>query len=133
MEHYFISKEHQKADYFQFSWKFLDKDFVFKSCDDVFSKDMVDYGTYVLLKTIVNKVEIKGNVLDIGCGYGPIGIVIARFFDNINITMTDINQTAVELIEKTNIEILVFSMQNIENFQLAAKGQNVGTICKKER
>lgn len=48
-----------------------------------------------------------------------------------NIQIMD--QTAIELIEKSDIEILVFSMQNVENFQLAAKGKNVGTICKKER
>ena len=43
------------------------------------------------------------------------------------------DQTAIELIEKTNIQILVFSMQNLENFQRAARGENVGTICKKEK
>ena len=41
------------------------------------------------------------------------------------------DQSAIELIEKTNIQILVFSMQNLENFQRAARGENVGTICKK--
>ena len=48
-----------------------------------------------------------------------------------NIQIMD--QTAIELIEKSNIEILVFSMQNTENFERAAQGINVGTICKKER
>lgn len=43
------------------------------------------------------------------------------------------DQSAIELIEKTNIQILVFSMQNLENFQRAARGENVGTICKKEK
>lgn len=61
----------------------------------------------------------------------------AKFFSEITFTqMRELNiqimdQTAVEMIEKTNIEILVFSMQNIENFQKAAHGINVGTICKK--
>lgn len=62
----------------------------------------------------------------------------AKFFPEItykqmkemNIQIMD--QTAVEMIENTDIEILVFSMQNIENFQNAAHGKNVGTICKKE-
>lgn len=48
-----------------------------------------------------------------------------------NIQVMDM--TAIEMIEKTDIEILVFSMKNIENFQNAAHGKNVGTICKKER
>ena len=41
------------------------------------------------------------------------------------------DQSAIELLEKTDIQILVFSMQNPENFERAAKGENVGTICKK--
>ena len=41
------------------------------------------------------------------------------------------DQSAIELIENTNIQILVFSMQNLDNFHKAARGINVGTICKK--
>ena len=63
----------------------------------------------------------------------------AKFFPEITYQeMRDLNvqimdQSAIELLEKTDIEILVFAMQNPENFELAAKGKNVGTICKKER
>ena len=107
MEHYFISKGHSQNDYFEFTWKFLDYDFVFKSCDDVFSKDQVDYGTFVLLKTIAKKVQFDGRILDIGCGYGPIGITLSKLNPNAKITMCDINKTAVELskenIKKNNI------------------------------
>ena len=48
-----------------------------------------------------------------------------------NIQIMD--QSAIELIEKTDIQILVFQMQDLENFHKAAMGINVGTICKKER
>lgn len=54
-----------------------------------------------------------------------------REMREMNIKIMD--QSAIELIEKTNIEILVFSMQNPDNFHRAARGENVGTICKKER
>lgn len=47
----------------------------------------------------------------------------------LNVQIMD--QTAIELIENTNIQILVFSMQNLENFHKAARGINVGTVCKK--
>ena len=47
----------------------------------------------------------------------------------LNIQIMD--QSAVELLENTNIQILVFSMQNLDNFHRAARGINVGTICKK--
>ena len=47
----------------------------------------------------------------------------------LNVQIMD--QSAIELIENTNIQILVFSMQNLENFHQAARGINVGTVCKK--
>ena len=61
----------------------------------------------------------------------------AKFFPEITYKqMRELNvqimdQTAIELIENTNIQILVFSMQNLENFHKAARGINVGTVCKK--
>ena len=112
MEHYFIEKEHNIEDFFDIEWSFLDNNFVFRSCDSVFSKNEVDYGTYVLLKTISKKVELKGNILDMGCGYGPIGIVLAKLNPNATITMADINKTAVEL-SKHNCK--KNDVQNIKN------------------
>jgi len=50
---------------------------------------------------------------------------------DMNIQIMD--QTAIELIKNTNIIILVFSMQDVNNFQKAARGENAGTICKKEK
>ncbi|MCR4912021.1 MAG: UMP kinase [Bacilli bacterium] len=57
-------------------------------------------------------------------------VVTYQQMKDMNIQIMD--QSAVELIEKSDIEILVFSMQDVENFQKAARGENVGTICKKE-
>lgn len=97
MEHYFIAKEHSESDYFTFKEKLFDKEFVFKSCDDIFSKDRVDYGTKVLIETVAKNFNLSGNVLDVGCGYGAIAIVLASLFGDANFTMCDINNTAVEL------------------------------------
>lgn len=97
MEHYFISKQHKDEDFFEFLWQFENREYTFKSCDDVFSKNQVDFGTYVLLKTIVKKINLKGDVLDIGCGYGVIGIVLANLYSDCNIFMSDVNKTAVQL------------------------------------
>ncbi len=63
----------------------------------------------------------------------------AKFYPEITYQeMIDMNiqimdQTAIDLIKNTNIMILVFSMQDVDNFQKAARGENAGTICKKER
>ena len=61
----------------------------------------------------------------------------AKFFPEISyqkmreMNLLVMDQSAIELIENTNIQILVFSMQDLDNFHKAARGINVGTICKK--
>ena len=61
----------------------------------VFSKKGLDFGTRTLLESLDLK-YIKGNVLDIGCGYGPIGIYIKSNTD-CNVDMTDINKRSLHL------------------------------------
>ena len=124
MEHYFIEKQHSKNDFFEISQKFLDKVYYFNSCDDIFSKNEVDYGTYVLVNTVIKTQNLSGKVLDVGCGYGVIGIVLADNFSNANFYMCDINGTAVELSKQnatknkiSNIKQIVKSnvYENIED------------------
>jgi len=69
----------------------------------VFSKDYLDYGTRVLLETIKldNKQE---TVIDMGCGYGPIGIYIAKVYPEKHVYLFDINERAVEMALKNQEE-----------------------------
>lgn len=62
--------------------------------DGVFSKKGLDFGTRTLLESLDEK--IKGDVLDFGCGYGPIGIYIAKVY-NANVDMIDINLRCLKL------------------------------------
>ena len=97
MRHYFIAKEHKSSDYFTFDTNFNGKKFTFKSCSDVFSKNELDYGSLVLVRTIIkHKDEFSGNALDMCSGYGTIGILLSHFID-CNFDMCDINSTAVDL------------------------------------
>lgn len=61
----------------------------------VFSKKGLDFGTRSLLESLPLD-AIKGQVLDFGCGYGPIGIYIAACTDA-KVDMIDINERAIEL------------------------------------
>ncbi len=100
MEHYFIAKEHKEEDFFEFKAYVEGYEFTLKSCDSVFSKDEVDYGTNLLIKTFIKNQEtdLKGKtILDIGCGYGIIGLALSRVYKEANIDMCDINSVAVEL------------------------------------
>lgn len=96
MQHYFIEKSHNASDYFEFEDIVADMKLKFRSCDSIFSKNEVDEGTRTLLNTIFDKLELKGNGLDLGCGYGVIGVSIIKKL-GLNCDMIDVNGTAVEL------------------------------------
>lgn len=61
----------------------------------VFSKDRIDPGTRVLIESL--EVPREGLVLDVGCGYGVIGISIAKLNPKLKVYMVDINKRAVKL------------------------------------
>jgi 16S rRNA (guanine1207-N2)-methyltransferase len=83
--------------------------FEFLTASGVFSMKRVDLGTELLIESMILPKE--GNVLDIGCGYGIIGIAAATFNPRLEVTMTDVNARAVWL-AKQNIE--KNSLSNVE-------------------
>lgn len=75
----------------------LDTPMTFLTDAGVFSKKMVDYGSQVLLKSL--DVAKGKTLLDVGCGYGPLGLTLAKVYD-LNVTLIDVNSRALELAEK---------------------------------
>ncbi len=71
------------------------------SSGGVFSKGKVDLGTQVLLASL--DLPERGKVLDLGCGYGVIGITMAKLRPGLKVTMADVNPIAVKLASQ-NIE-----------------------------
>lgn len=69
--------------------------FKFMTDAGVFSKTGVDYGSRVLIDAL--EIQDNASVLDVGCGYGPIGLTAARLAPNGYVTMIDINERAIEL------------------------------------
>lgn len=72
--------------------------FTFLTDSGVFSKKMIDYGSQVLLNTL--DFEKSKTLLDLGCGYGPLGISLAKV-QGVQATMVDINNRAIDLAQKT--------------------------------
>ncbi|KJY80073.1 16S rRNA (guanine(1207)-N(2))-methyltransferase RsmC [Vibrio nigripulchritudo] len=68
------------------------QDVVIKSLPGVFSHGEFDVGTQLLLKTLP---ELKGKVLDFGCGAGVIGATMAMQYPEIALTMCDVSALAV--------------------------------------
>ena len=96
-KHYFVNSDHNENDFFEFDFNLNNVDFKFKSCDDVFSKNQIDEGSLLLINTIIkNKENYTGNILDMCCGYGAIGVILSKFL-NATFDMCDINELAVKL------------------------------------
>ena len=98
MEHYYSNDPTSKSEERMLEYILNEKVFKFISDNGVFSKNHVDFATDFLIKTIYD--EVKGDVLDLGCGYGAIGITISRNKNVGNVTMLDINKRALELARK---------------------------------
>ncbi|MBU3189062.1 methyltransferase [Clostridium bowmanii] len=70
-------------------------DMKFNTSNEVFSPQNVDKGTLAMLSTVEFKADDK--VLDLGCGYGIVGILAAKIVGATNVVMTDIDVAAVKL------------------------------------
>lgn len=82
----------------------------------VFSKKMVDYGSQVLLNAL--EVNSGKTLLDVGCGYGPIGLTLAKVY-GVKASLIDINSRALDLAqqnaEKNKVVARIFQSNIYEN------------------
>lgn len=78
------------------------KPFKFLTSSGVFSKKRIDLGTRVLIESMF--LPDEGLVLDLGCGYGAVGIVAAALNPKLRVIMVDVNERAVQF-AKQNIQL----------------------------
>lgn len=87
-----------------------DTKYSFISDNGVFSKGEIDYGSIALLKILL-KQKLVGNILDIGCGYGTIGLILAKNFPECNFLLSDVNIRACALARENKKS---FGVKNVE-------------------
>ena len=96
MSYYFTSNNGKQPNRKKITFRFLASMETFISDDGVFSKDTLDFGSRVLLENLVPR-TLEGELLDLGCGIGYIGILLKKYHPELKVSMVDINETAVEL------------------------------------
>ena len=95
--HYYSKNPTTDHDFEQWSFELRGKNFHFVTDSGVFSRETVDFGSRVLIDTFDwEELPKEGKILDVGCGYGPIGLAIASASQRF-VEMVDINSRAVEL------------------------------------
>ncbi len=102
MSHYFENDMNLKSNVRELIYKYNSSFFTFLSDNGVFSKRNIDYGSKLLLESYLKENITNVKVLDVGCGYGFIGIVIS-VITNSYVDMIDINKRAIHL-TKRNIK-----------------------------
>lgn len=112
MEHYYSKKPSSKSDRKIIEAKIGGFKFKFVTDAGVFSKHKIDTGTEILINAAQKTDFPSGNILDLGCGYGPIGLAIAKNFPERLIEMVDINERSISL-SKDNA-----SRNKIENVKI---------------
>lgn len=112
-EHYYSNKPQTDSKPRQWKFTLLGNTFTFETDTGVFSKSEVDFGSRVLIDAFEIP-EVAGDILDVGCGYGPIGLSIAKVNPKREVLMMDINTRAVALSQK-NAQLN--GIQNVRIFE----------------
>jgi 16S rRNA (guanine1207-N2)-methyltransferase len=99
LEHYFTNNSDLKSEFKTIKYKYNDTSFIFTSDNGVFSKEKIDFGSRLLVETYLNNRSDIKTLLDVGCGYGYMGIVLSKIL-NAKATLIDVNKRAVHLTEK---------------------------------
>ena len=111
MDHYYTNNSNLESKPKQIRAVFGENSFSFITDIGVFSKGDVDYGSRVLINSFNGPSE---RILDVGCGYGPIGIVLGKLYPKQRIDMVDINDRAIKLAEQN---IKLNKLDNVETFK----------------
>ena len=112
-EHYYSNKPQTESKPRQWKFPLLGHTFTFETDAGVFSKSEVDFGSRVLIDAF-EMPEVEGVILDVGCGYGPIGLSIAKVNPEREVLMMDINTRAIGLSQK-NAQLN--GVQNVRVFE----------------
>jgi 16S rRNA (guanine1207-N2)-methyltransferase len=112
-EHYYSRTQKVESDPKFWDFTLKNNQFRFKTDNGVFSKREVDFGSRLLIESF-EMPKTEGSLLDVGCGYGPIGLSLAKYYQDRMIHMVDVNGRAIEL-AKENAELN--RIQNVKVYE----------------
>ncbi len=112
-DHYYSHNPDVESNPQTITFELRGQSFRFKTDQGVFSKKEVDFGSRVLIETF-ELPDAEGPLLDVGCGYGPIGLSLAKDYHDRTVHMVDVNERALSLARENAKENKV---QNVRIYQ----------------
>lgn len=100
MVHYYTNNIDLKSQKTQIHFQYRGHDLTFISDLGVFSKERVDYGSRVLLENFQLSSSQK-TLLDVGCGYGTLGLSLKKVYPSLKVDMVDVNERALALAKES--------------------------------
>lgn len=95
--HYFTKNPETESKETSWTFPLRGREFRFISDSGVFSKRTVDFGSRLLIESFRLNEEVAGDILDVGCGYGPMGLALAHAYPTRLVEMVDVNERAMSL------------------------------------
>lgn len=118
-EHYFSKNPGSKSTPKHWSFTLRGQDLNLSTDQGVFSKNEVDFGSRTLIESF-EEPSVGGEFLDLGCGYGPIGITLAKDFPARHVVMVDVNERAVELSKLNSRQNNVGNVETLQSDRFQA-------------
>lgn len=117
-DHYYSRNPEIESNPVHWDFQLRGRKFKFKADQGVFSKKEVDFGSRFLID-LFQMPEVEGPILDVGCGYGPIGLAIASMSNARTVHMIDVNERALELAKEnaTGNQILNVDIYESDRFE----------------
>lgn len=128
-DHYYTNKPSAISKEAAWTYQLKGHEFKFVTDQGVFSKKTVDFGSRLLIETLDLTDLVAGDLLDVGCGYGPMGLALAKAAPERQVEMVDVNERALGLAKQNasnnrinNVEI------HLSNIYDEVKGKNFAAI-----
>ena len=125
-DHYYTRIPQSESRPAECEWTYRGIPLTFRTDAGVFSRGEVDTGTRLLLEALPE--EMNGDILDLGCGWGVIGISIARRWPGCRVTLADVNTRALELsranAKKNQADVLCLESDGMD----ALKGETFDAV-----
>lgn len=129
MAHYYDSMPDTPSDRRNIEFRANGINFSFVTDTNVFSRDDVDKGTELLIGAVIEDIKERGakkgeRLLDLGCGYGVVGVVMKSVFMSFDVTSVDVNSRAVALAKENAANNNVKLTRCLQSDVLSALGSD---------